>query len=66
MRKFISRCLAAVLACTLLAGCGTQGSDPQVQNVEASEPDAIPPLESVTMMCNYKAVEAPNENNSML
>jgi len=66
MRKFISRCLAAVLACTLLAGCGTQGSDPQVQNAEASEPDAIPPLESVTMMCNYKAVEAPNENNSML
>ncbi len=74
MRKSISRCLAATLACILLAGCSIQeGNQPgqaradtvKTEIVETSELEP-PPLETVTMMCNYKAVEAPNENNSML
>lgn len=82
MKKALSILLAGVMATSVLSACGSSSSttetseaaaENEVQTTEASSEETenvseqpAPTLSSVTMMCNYKAVEAPGEDNDLL
>ena len=81
MRKVLSSILAATLVITTLSACGggnnqTTATTAAPAGTTASETTASAAaeetaatkdvLESVSIMCNYKAAEAPSENNDLL
>lgn len=80
MKKLLSILLAGTLAVSSISACGSsQTSTPTTASQEPagsneSSAEAAPEetaqadlsLDSVTMMCNYKAVEAPGADNNLL